>query len=369
MDCILQLSDGRVFNGRGFGAQGVAVGEVVFNTSMTGYQEVLTDPSYCGQMVCMTQPLIGNYGVNSEDSESRDGQIWPVGFIAREVTQNYSNHRARNSLDAFLREQNVVGLHQIDTRALTRHIRQHGAMVGAIAPADADRSELAAQIETWGTMDGRELIGEVSCREPYTVPAEGGERFTVAAYDFGAKRSIFDNMARLGITARVFPHNAAPSDLLADDPDGLFLSNGPGDPAACGTAIDHVRELLGQKPMFGICLGHQLLSLTLGLPAFKLPFGHHGGNHPVRNIATGAVEITSQNHNFCVADDSVAGVEITHINLNDKTVEGIRSLEVPAFSVQYHPEAAPGPHDSRYLFDSFERLMTEVNGQPQGGQG
>ncbi len=359
MEAILILADGRTFSGRGFGARGVALGEVVFNTAMTGYQEVLTDPSYCGQMVAMTQPLMGNYGVNPEDVESRSGRVWPAGFIVREAAAHYSNPRAVNSLAAYLKEHGVVGIEEVDTRALTRHLREHGAVAGAIAPASADRGELAARVRAWGSMAGRDLVAEVTCAAPYTVAAEGPERFRVCAYDFGAKASIFRNLARRGITVHVFPAAAPAEELLARSPDGIVLSNGPGDPAACAGAIANVRSLLGQRPLFGICLGHQLLALALGGSTYKLPFGHHGGNHPVRELATGKVEITAQNHGFAVDGESLAarGATVTHVNLNDGSVEGFEVPDLGAFAVQYHPEAAPGPHDARHLFARFlERL-------------
>ena len=370
VEAALVLADGTLFEGEAFGAtppDGVASGEVVFNTVLAGYQEVITDPSYAGQIVTFTYPHLGNYGVNAQDHESR--RPFLRGVIARDVPRLHSNWRADTDLNSYLVEQGVAGIGGLDTRRLTRHIRDSGAMPGAFGTADEATLRAAAAAEP-GT-DGVDMVATVTCDAPYSVASARSDNrapWNMVAIDYGVKSTILDQLALLG-GVTVVPASTAASEILARKPDGVFLSNGPGDPEAVAGATDTIGGLLGEVPVFGICLGHQLLSLTLGLPAFKLPFGHHGGNHPVRNLATGTVEITSQNHNFCVADDSVNGVEVTHINLNDHTVEGIRSLEVPAFSVQYHPEAAPGPHDSRYLFDSFDKLMTDVHGAPQGGQG
>jgi len=361
MESQLVLADGRVFRGRGFGARGgrPAVGEVVFNTSMTGYQEILTDPSYCGQIVVMTQPLIGNYGVNPEDVESRGGRVWPVGFAVREAAEHWSNPHASGGLSAYLDDHGVVGIQEIDTRALTRHLRDRGAMAGGIAVGDIDSDEVLKAVRGWGSMEGRHLIGEVSPSEPYVVEARGNERFRVAAYDYGAKQSIFRQMAELGITVHVFPADASPGELLAVEPDGIFLSNGPGDPATCTEAIGHVRTLLGAKPMFGICLGHQILALAVGATTYKLPFGHHGGNQPVQDVDSGRIEITAQNHGFAVDEESLLdhGGVVTHVNLNDGSVEGFSIPRKKAFAIQYHPEAAPGPHDAHHHFERLVRML------------
>jgi carbamoyl-phosphate synthase small subunit len=340
---------------------------VVFNTVLSGYQEVITDPSYAGQIVTFTYPHLGNYGINSADHESR--RPFLRGVIARDVPRRHSNWRSDTDINSFLVEHGIPGIAGLDTRRLTKHIRDTGAMPGAFGTADEATLRAAAAAEP-GT-DGIDMAARVTCDAPYSVAsarADGTAPWNMVAIDFGIKSTILDQLSLLG-GVTVVPASTAASAILEYKPDGVFLSNGPGDPGAVVGATETIEGLLGQVPVFGICLGHQLLSLSLGLPAFKLPFGHHGGNHPVRNLANGTIEITSQNHNFCVADDSVNGVELTHVNLNDQTVEGIRSLEVPAFSVQYHPEAGPGPHDSRYLFDHFDQLMTDVNGHPQGGQG
>lgn len=363
VEAALVLSDGTLFEGETFGATspaGVVSGEVVFNTVMAGYQEVITDPSYAGQIVTFTYPHLGNYGVNADDNESRGTFL--RGVIARDVPRRHSSWRSDTDLNSFLVSQGVAGIGGLDTRRLTRHIRDAGAMPGAFGTADEATLRAAAAAEP-GT-DGVNMAATVTCDAAYTVASARNDNKTpwnMVAVDFGIKSTILDQLSLLG-GVTVVPASTAAATILDQKPDGVFLSNGPGDPEAVAGATDTISGLLGEVPIFGICLGHQLLSLTLGLEAFKLPFGHHGGNHPVRNLSDGTVEITSQNHNFCVADDSVAGIEITHINLNDKTVEGIRSLEAPAFSVQYHPEAGPGPHDSRYLFERFDQLMTEVNG-------
>lgn len=354
---VLVLQDGTVYHGTALGHIGETLGEVCFNTSMTGYQEVLTDPSYHGQIVAMTYPHIGNYGVNAEDMES--DRIRVAGFIVREACSIPSNHRAEHALTDWLREHGIVGIQGLDTRALTRRIRSQGAMNGIISsdgtPLDVLRERLAAQ----PSMAGLDLARMVSCGEPYRVSsAQQPPRFSVAALDFGIKRNILRLLADAGCEVTVYPAQTPVDVLLADHPDGVFLSNGPGDPSAVGYGIETVRELLGKRPLFGICLGHQLLALALGASTYKLPFGHRGGNHPVRNLERGTVEITSQNHGFAVdATTLPADCMVTHWNLNDNTLEGFRCNSIPAFSVQYHPEAAPGPHDSRYLFREFLSLM------------
>lgn len=358
-ESTLVLADGRTFRGRGFGAVRKVIGEVVFNTAITGYQEILTDPSYCGQLVCMTQPHIGVYGANDEDLESRDGRIWASGLIVRELSEVYSNRRARVGLAEYLENHGACGITGLDTRALTRHIRDQGAMVGAIAPFGTKIDDLLEEIRDWGSMEGKSLVAAVSCDTPYRISAVGTERFRVAAYDFGAKQNIFREMAKRGITVDVYPDHTPSKTLEATNPDGYFLSNGPGDPAACGEAVDNVRALLGSKPMMGICLGHQLMGLAIGAKTYKLPFGHHGANHPVKDTTTDRIEITSQNHGFAVDERSLidAGADITHINLNDGSIEGFELADKRAFCVQYHPEAAPGPHDASYLFDRFVKLL------------
>ena len=349
----LVLADGSVFEGELLGAapaNGVASGEVVFNTVLSGYQEVITDPSYAGQIITFTNPHIGNYGINAADFES--ARPFCRGVIVREMSRRFSNHRAEGSLDGMLRRFGVSGIAGIDTRRLTRLIRDTGAMPGAFGTASEAALRAAAAAEP-GT-DGVDLVAEVTTSQPYTV-GEGRRR--IVAYDFGIKRTILRHLGTLG-TVEVVPADTTAADVLARNPDGVFLSNGPGDPAMVGYAVKAIGELVGQVPVFGICLGHQLLCRALGGETYKLPFGHHGGNHPVRHEATGRIEITSQNHNFCVSSDSLAGrIEGTHINLNDLTNEGMRVLDAPAFSVQYHPEAGPGPHDSQYLFGMFAELM------------
>ena len=350
----LVLADGSVFEGELLGAAvpgGIAgSGEVVFNTVLSGYQEVITDPSYAGQIITFTYPHIGNYGVNASDFESR--RPFCRGVIVRDLARRHSNQRATASLDAMLAHYGISGIGGIDTRRLTRLLRDTGAMAGAFGPAPEAVLRAAAAAEP-GT-DGIDLVAEVTTSQSYTVGA--GER-SIVAYDFGLKHSILRDLADLG-RVTVVPASTTAVEVLALHPDGVFLSNGPGDPAQVGYAVDAIRGLLGEVPVFGICLGHQLLSRAIGGETFKLPFGHHGGNHPVRHEATGRIEITSQNHNFCVDPASIAGrAEVTHLNLNDMTVEGMRVRNVPAFSVQYHPEAGPGPHDAKYLFAMFAELM------------
>ncbi len=352
-EAALVLADGSVFEGELIGADpqgGIASGEVVFNTVLSGYQEVITDPSYAGQIITFTYPHIGNYGVNDHDFES--SRPFCRGVIVREMARRHSNQRAEDSLDAMLRRFGISGIAGLDTRRLTRLLRDTGAMAGAFGVASEADLRAAASAEP-GT-DGIDLVAQVTTPEAYTV---GNGTRRIVAFDFGIKTTILRHLAELG-TVEVVPASTSAAEVLARQPDGVFLSNGPGDPAMVGYAVDTIRSLVGAVPVFGICLGHQLLSRSLGGETFKLPFGHHGGNHPVRHVATGHVEITSQNHNFCVDPTSLEGkVEVTHLNLNDLTNEGMRVLGAPAFSVQYHPEAGPGPHDSRYLFGMFADLM------------
>lgn len=354
----LLLEDGRRFEGTGFGAPGPALGEVVFNTAMTGYQEILTDPSYSGQMVCMTYPLIGNYGVNEEDEESRGPKA--SGFIVREVSEHFSSWRSSGSLQNYLSRHGVVAISEIDTRALTRHIRAEGAMRGAIAPADLPEAALLERILGHPRMEGLDLTRGVSTTASYEVPAETEERFHVVAYDFGVKATSPAQLAQRGCRVTVIPADTSADEVVGMAPDGLFVSNGPGDPAAVDSATETIQRLADAHiPVFGICLGHQLIARAFGATTFKLPFGHHGVNHPVHNLDRDIVEITSQNHGFAVLrgdGNDLPGapdLRLTHVNLYDDTVEGLAHKSRPVFSVQYHPEAAPGPHDSRYLFDQF----------------
>jgi carbamoyl-phosphate synthase small subunit len=351
----LVLADGSVFEGEMFGSEpstGIASGEVVFNTVMSGYQEVITDPSYAGQIITFTYPHIGNYGVNTTDFESR--RPFCRGVIVRQIARRHSNHRAQASLDAMLTRYGISGIAGIDTRRLTRVLRDAGAMPGAFGTADEASLRAAAAAEP-GT-DGIDLVAQVTTPQAYSVGT--GDRLIVA-YDYGLKQSILRSLSSLG-RIEVVPASTSAADVLARRPAGVFLSNGPGDPAEVGYAVDAIAALLGEIPIFGICLGHQLLSRAIGGSTYKLLFGHHGGNHPVRHEPSGRVEITSQNHNFCVDPASLDGrATVTHLNLNDQTVEGLRVEGLPAFSVQYHPEAGPGPHDARYLFAMFDAMMTD----------
>ena len=375
MKAILALADGTVFEGEQFGATGQTVGEVVFNTSMMGYQEVITDPSYKGQIVTMTYPLIGNYGCNETDIESIGPQV--EGFVVREYSAFHSNWRSKWSLDTYLAENGIIGIQDIDTRALTRRLRLHGVMNGCLATDNIeenfDGERLVEKAKAWPGLMGRDLVKRVTCPAPYawnqhlsnsgirqTDDSEKIEenRYRVIAMDFGIKFNILRQLTAHGCEVQVVPATTPAEKILDAEPDGVFLSNGPGDPTPLDYAITTIQELLGKKPIFGICLGHQLLGLALGGKTYKLKFGHHGANQPVKHFKNDQVEITSQNHGFCVDIDSLPNsVEITHINLNDGTLEGMRHLAYPAFSVQYHPEAAPGPHDASYLFSRFADMM------------
>ncbi|MCA9039444.1 MAG: glutamine-hydrolyzing carbamoyl-phosphate synthase small subunit [Planctomycetaceae bacterium] len=370
----LALADGTVFTGTAFGADGEVYGEVCFNTSMTGYQEILTDPSYCGQIVTMTYPLIGNYGINSEDAESRG--IFLRGFIIRELSPVPSNFRSEQSLDDYLKQNNVIGLEGIDTRSLVRRIRVHGAMTGVLSTTDLDDASLIAKAQSSPELVGQDLVREVMPTDnaewqeglgpfarPSSLATPGADlnddsRPHVVAIDYGMKLNIPRHLKEAGCKVTIVPGTSTAEEILALNPDGVFLSNGPGDPRPLDYAIKTIQDLLGQKPIFGICLGQQLLGLASGCEIFKLRFGHRGANQPVLNKATGRVEITTQNHGFAVTTENLPdNVEVTHINLNDQTVEGIRRTDVPAFGVQYHPEAAAGPHDSHYLFNQFFEMM------------
>lgn len=352
-DGLLVLSDGTTFEGEFFGADppgGVATGEIVFNTVMSGYQEVITDPSYAGQVITFTYPHIGNYGITPADAES--ARPFCRGVIVRDLARRRSNWRSSGDLEAFLIRHGLGGLTGVDTRRLTRHLREAGSMPGAFGTADETTLKAAAIAEP-GT-DGVDLVDTVTTAHPYRVPTQG--RFSVVAYDFGIKRAILRHLDGIA-TVEVVPASTPAEEVLDRKPDGVFLSNGPGDPAAVVGGLRAIEGLVGRVPIFGICLGHQLLATALGASTYKLAFGHHGGNHPVRREATGAVEITSQNHNFAVVPDTLQGADVTHVNLNDGVIEGIAARDVPAFSVQYHPEAGPGPHDARYLFEEFAMLM------------
>jgi carbamoyl-phosphate synthase small subunit len=361
MKAILALEDGSVFTGRSFGAEGESAGEVVFNTSMSGYQEILTDPSYAGQIVVMTYPHIGNCGTNQEDEESP--HPYAEGFVAREFSSVSSNWRSSEPLENYLKRHNIVALSEVDTRALVLHIRSRGAMRGIISADCADPKRLVERARSIRSMLGCDLASSVSCKGPYKpcIPSASTECFSVVAYDYGIKRNILNKLAIVGCDVLVVPASTSAEDVLSLNPDGVFLSNGPGDPEPLEYAVANIRRLLGRVPVFGICLGHQLMGIALGGKTFKLKFGHRGGNQPVKNLATGKVEITAQNHGFAVDPDSLDAkqVDLTHVNLNDHTLEGIKHRNLPAFSVQYHPEASPGPHDSHYLFEEFKQLMME----------
>ena len=354
---VLLLQDDRVFHGLAFGHEGETSGEVCFNTGMSGYQEILTDPSYCNQIVTMTAPHIGNYGVNPEDIESDGIQV--AGFVIKEETVIPSNWRSVQPIGDYLRDHEIVGIQRIDTRALTRHIRDKGAMNGIISAIDLNIENLKKKLRKVPSMAGLDLAKEVTTDESFHWAKNGiKKKYRVAAIDFGIKHNILRLLENHDCDITVLPANTSAQEIIDIDPDGIFLSNGPGDPAAVTYGVDMVKQVLGQKPIFGICLGHQILALALGAKTFKLKFGHRGINHPVKNLETGVVEITSQNHGFAVDLDSLPNDVIpTHMNLNDNTSEGIRCKDKPAFSVQYHPESSPGPHDSRYLFQRFVDMM------------
>ena len=366
----LLLEDGRSFSGQMIGAPGETLGEAVFNTSMTGYQEVLTDPSYAGQIVSMTYPLIGNYGVTPQDAES--GAVQVAGFVVREASRTFSNWRASGSLQSYLERAGVVALEGVDTRALTRHLRSAGAMRAAIASVDVREADLMDRIQAHPRMEGLDLTCGVSTDEPYDVEPVGEQRFRILAYDFGVKRHSLKLLAERGCAITLIPGSTPAAAILEQEFDGFFVSNGPGDPEAVGHALETIRTL-GERgtPVFGICLGHQLVARAFGGSTFKLLYGHRAGNHPVRRMSDGAVEITAQNHGFAVrrgstpeAVDGAPALRVTHVNLNDQTMEGLEHRELPVFSVQYHPEAAPGPHDSRYLFDRFVAALAAPDRNP-----
>ncbi len=380
MKALLALEDGTLFWGRSFTGHAEATGEVVFNTSMSGYQEILTDPSYCGQLVTMTYPLIGNYGINEEDIESSRIQVQAL--LVKEYQEFPSNWRSQRTLADYLKESGIPGLEGIDTRALTRHIRLAGAMKAALSTRDLDPDSLLEKARQSPDMVGRDLVSEVTCEKSYLWQdgnpvvldesldqfqwPETGESWRVVAVDYGVKYNILRSLEERGCSLLVVPASVSPETLDSLNPHGLFLSNGPGDPAAVTYAVDTIRDQIGKRPTFGICLGHQLIGLALGGETFKLKFGHRGGNQPVKDVATGKVEITSQNHGFCVDMESLrdADVHLSHINLNDNTLEGLKHNQIPLFSVQYHPEASPGPHDPTYLFDRFVEMMEKYHDRP-----
>jgi carbamoyl-phosphate synthase small subunit len=369
---IVALEDGTIFEGESFGAFGESVGEVVFNTSLTGYQEILTDPSYASQIITMTYPLIGNYGVNETDVESSRVQV--RGFLVKEACAYPSNFKSQKSIAQYLQENSIIGIQDIDTRALTRHIRLQGAMKAALWAGEesGNKDDLVDKAKAWEGLVGFDCVKGVTCKKPYVWNERSDKnhdtkkcRFSIVAFDFGIKYNILRILENLGCSITVVPASTSAEAVKAMNPDGIFLSNGPGDPAAVSYAIETIKELIGFRPLFGICLGHQLLGLALGGKTYKLKFGHRGANHPVRNMKTGTIEITSQNHGFCVDGNSLpsdVNVVMSHLNLNDQTCEGLSDKERNLFCVQYHPEASPGPHDSGYLFEQFiEMLERQIN--------
>ena len=362
----LILQNGKVFHGYALGKKGITIGELCFNTGMTGYQEILTDPSYCGQLVTMTTPHIGNYGINSDDTESNKIQV--KGFIIKEDSPIVSNYRATDSLNNYLTQNKIVGIQGIDTRALTRILRTEGAMNGIISSTDNTDEKLKKQLLSHPSMKGMDLAQIVTCNKAYDWNSSN-KKYRVAAIDYGIKHNILRLIEKIGCYIKIFPASVSTDEILSFSPDGIFLSNGPGDPAAVGYGVKTVQELLNCKiPIFGICLGHQILCLALGGKTYKLKFGHRGCNHPVKNLVTGNIEITSQNHGFSVGLENLPkNISITHLSLNDQTIEGIKCNDFPAFSVQYHPEASPGPHDSHYLFKHFIQLMQVYQKKGQHG--
>ncbi len=373
MKALIALEDGTIFKGRSFTGHGEAVGEIVFNTSLSGYQEILTDPSYTGQIVTMTYPMIGNYGINPEDMES--AAIHPMAFLIKEYNGYPSNYRSTMSLGDFLQEYSILGVEGFDTRALVKHIRSQGAMKCIVSTEDPDHSSLIQRARNWSGLVGQDMVKRVTCDEPYgwadNKPVPGinfttaqqniANPYKVVAFDFGIKFNQLRLLTEKGCQVQVIPATTDAETVLAMNPDGIFLSNGPGDPEGVEGVVETIQTLLGKKPIFGICLGHQILGLAYGGSAYKLKFGHRGGNQPVKDLATGHVEITSQNHGFCLDIESLPKdkIEVTHINLNDNSLEGMRHKSFPAFSVQYHPEHAPGPHDAVYLFDRFIDMMRQ----------